>query len=36
VAAVTAFVFSRSVGLGFVAWDDEILLVANPGYRGFG
>jgi hypothetical protein len=36
VAGVTALAFSRSVGLGFVAWDDEILLVANPGYRGLG
>ena len=36
VAAVTALAFSRSVGLEFVAWDDEILLVANPGYRGLG
>ena len=36
VAGVTALVFSRSVGLGFVAWDDEILLVLNPAFRGFG
>jgi tetratricopeptide (TPR) repeat protein len=36
VAAVTALVFSRSVGLGFVAWDDEILLASNPAFRGLG
>src|SRR5262249_60718102 len=34
VAGLTALAFSRSVGLGFVAWDDEILLLGNPGYRG--
>jgi tetratricopeptide (TPR) repeat protein len=36
VAGLTGLVFSRSVGLGFVAWDDEILLVANPAFRGLG
>lgn len=36
VAAVTALVFSRSLGHGFVAWDDEILLVNNPAFRGLG
>jgi hypothetical protein len=36
VAVVTALVFARSVGHGFVAWDDETLLGSNPGFRGFG
>jgi hypothetical protein len=36
VAGLTGLAFSRSVGLGFVAWDDEILLVANPAFRGLG
>lgn len=36
VAAVTALVYSRSLGHGFVAWDDEILLVANQEFRGLG
>jgi tetratricopeptide (TPR) repeat protein len=36
VAAATGLVFARSVGLGFVVWDDEILLVTNPAFRGFG
>ena len=36
VAAVTALVFTRSLGHGFVAWDDEILLGDNPAFRGFG
>ena len=36
VATVTALAFSRSVGLGFVAWDDEILLASNPAFRGLG
>jgi tetratricopeptide (TPR) repeat protein len=36
VAGLTGLVFSRSVGLGFVAWDDEVLLVSNPAYRGLG
>ena len=35
-AAVTALVYSRSVGLGFVAWDDEIPLASNPAFRGLG
>jgi tetratricopeptide (TPR) repeat protein len=36
VAGVTALVFSRSLGHEFVAWDDEILLVDNPAFRGLG
>jgi hypothetical protein len=36
VAAVTALVFLRSVGLGFVAWDAEIFLGSNPAFRGLG
>jgi hypothetical protein len=36
VAGVTALVFARSIGHGFVAWDDEILLGDNPAFRGFG
>ena len=36
VATVTALVFLRSVRLGFVGWDDEILLVRNPAFRGLG
>jgi Tfp pilus assembly protein PilF len=36
VAGVTALVFARSLGHGFVAWDDEILVRDNPAFRGFG
>ena len=36
VAGVTALVFARSLGHGFVAWDDEILLGDNAAFRGFG
>ena len=36
VAAVTALVFSRSLGHGFLEWDDVRLLVENAAYRGFG
>jgi protein O-mannosyl-transferase len=35
VAVVTGLTFSRSVGLGFVAWDDEVLLIDNVAFRGF-
>jgi protein O-mannosyl-transferase len=35
VAGLTALVFLRSLGHGFVAWDDEVLLVNNPAFRGF-
>jgi tetratricopeptide (TPR) repeat protein len=33
VAGLTALVFSRSVGYGFVRWDDESLLVKNQAFR---
>jgi tetratricopeptide (TPR) repeat protein len=36
VAIVTALAFSRSLGHGFVTWDDERLLLDNSGYRGLG
>jgi hypothetical protein len=36
VAAATALVFFRSLGHGFLEWDDTRLLVDNPGFRGFG
>jgi protein O-mannosyl-transferase len=36
VAGLTALVFLRSLGHGFVAWDDQILLVENPAFRGLG
>jgi tetratricopeptide (TPR) repeat protein len=36
VAGLTALVFSRSLGLGFVGWDDGVLLVTNPAFRGLG
>ena len=36
IAGVTTLVFSRSLGHRFVAWDDEVLLVTNPAFRGLG
>jgi hypothetical protein len=36
VAVVTLLVFSRSLGHGFVDWDDTRLIIGNLGYRGFG
>ncbi len=35
-AAVTFVVFSRALTCGFVDWDDGVLLLDNPDYRGLG
>ena len=36
VAGVTGLTFRRSVEPGFVGWDDAILLVGKPTFRGLG
>ncbi len=36
IAGVTALVFARSLGHGFVAWDDEVLVRDNAAFRGLG
>src|SRR3990170_3123185 len=36
VALVTLIPFGRTVGNGFVEWDDYVLLVDNAAYRGLG
>lgn len=36
VAVATLVVFAPAVQNGFVDWDDNVLLVTNPHYRGLG
>jgi tetratricopeptide (TPR) repeat protein len=36
VSAVTAAVFARTIGFGWIDWDDPLYLTENPHFRGFG